>query len=357
MFGSTVPATVAVVRVTAEAEPVLAPGGVGSAARVAGAAASRSRRASSRDGIRIRRMPTGHQMAPGVAGTLRAMSGRFSRGWALTKESWAVVRADRSLIVFPVVSGIAAIVTAAVFFGVGAGIADASDQSWVVIPFVVVGLYLLIVIGIFCSVALTACAARALEGHDTTFGEGIAAARQRFGIILQWALVQFVVGALMAALEALLKDGAGAIVGNIVGGIANLAWTVATYFAIPAIALEGLGPKAALKRSAHVVKERWGEGVIGAGAIGLIFMLAGFLPAIALIAVGVVIVNSSAIGAGVLIAVGVLVFIVALMLQTTVVSVFKVALFRFATEDAVLGTFERDQLEHAFKPKKGRRAA
>lgn len=282
------------------------------------------------------------------------MNGKMSRGWALTKQSWAVVQADRSLMAFPIVSAVAAIVTAGAFFGVGAGLADASDKSWVVIPFAVVGLYLLIAIGIFCSVALSACAAKALEGEDTTFGEGIAAGRQRLGIILQWAAVQLVVGSLIAALQALLRDGAGAVVSSIVGGVANLAWTVATYFAIPAIALEGLGPKDALKRSAHVVKARWGEGVVGAGAIGVIFLLAGFLPAFALIALGVVVVKSSAAGAAVLIVVGVLVFIVALLVQTTVVSVFKVALFRFATDDAVLGGFRRDQLEHAFVPKKGR---
>jgi hypothetical protein len=285
------------------------------------------------------------------------MSGKWSRGWALTKESWAIVRADRSLLLFPIVSGIAAIVTVGVFFGAGAALADAQDKTWIVIPFAVVGLYLLIAIGIFCSVALTACASRSLQGEDTTVSDGFAAARGRLGVILQWAAVQLVVGVVIAALEALLKDGAGQLVGSLVGGVANVAWAIATYFAIPAIALEGLGPKDALKRSASVVKARWGEGVVGAGAIGGIFLLLGFLPAVALIAIGVMVVKSSAVAAGVLIAIGAVVLIVAVLLQATVVSVFKVALFRFATDDAVLGSFQRDQLEQAFRPKRGRSRA
>lgn len=282
--------------------------------------------------------------------------GRIGRGWAMTKESWAVVRSHRSLLVFPIISGVAAIITAAVFFGAGAGAADAANQTWVAIPFVVVGLYLLIAIGIFCSVALTACASEALAGEETSASDGWSAARRRMGIILQWAAVQFVVGTIIAVLQALLEEVAGSLVSSILGGLANVGWAVATFFAVPVITLEEVGPKDALKRSATVVRARWGEGVVGAGAIGIIFVLAGFLPATALIVVGVVTVNSSAAGAAALITVGVIIFIIALLLQTTVMSVFKVALFRFATEDAVLGGFQRDQLESAFAPKKrGRR--
>ena len=36
------------------------------------------------------------------------MGSRWARGWELTKTSWAVVRADRSLVAFPIISGIAA---------------------------------------------------------------------------------------------------------------------------------------------------------------------------------------------------------------------------------------------------------
>jgi hypothetical protein len=54
-----------------------------------------------------------------------------------------------------------------------------THADWVGIVLAVIGVYLLIAIGIFCGVGLTAFAARALDGHDTTIGEGLAAARQR----------------------------------------------------------------------------------------------------------------------------------------------------------------------------------
>ena len=281
--------------------------------------------------------------------------GRMARGWQLTKQSWAVVRGDRSLAVFPLVSGVAALITVAVFAAAGLGVYNASGAEWTLIPVAVVGVYFLIVIGVFCSVALCACATRALDGEQTTVGEGLSAARGRLGLIFQWAAVQLVVGAIISALEALLKEGAGALIGSIVGGLANVAWAVATYFVVPVLALEGLGPKDALKRSTSVVRARWGEGVTGAGVIGVVFLLAGFLPALVLIGLGVVAAKDDTPLAVALIAIGTVVFIVALLLQATVVSVFKVALYRFAVDGTVAGGFDAEQLQSAFKPKRSRR--
>jgi hypothetical protein len=144
--------------------------------------------------------------------------GRIGRGWALVKESWAVVRSDRSLLLFPVVAGICALLVAALFFGVGAGIGTAADSFWAALPFLVVGAYLIMATGQFCAVALAACARESLEGRDTTFREGIAIARGRLGIILSWAAVQLVVGAAITALQALLRETAGTLVSSLVGG-------------------------------------------------------------------------------------------------------------------------------------------
>ena len=280
--------------------------------------------------------------------------GRIGRGWALTKESWAVVRNDRSLLLFPVVAAVCGLVAAAIFFGAGAGIGASTDSYWAAAPFVVVGAYVLIAIAQFAAVALAACATAALDGQDTTFAQGIAAARGRLGVILGWSLVQLVVGAVMSALQMLLRDAAGGVVSAIVGGLANLAWSVATFFVVPVIALEGLGPKEAIARSARVVRERWGEGVIGTATIGGAIFLVGFLPGGALIAAGAALTGSSAALGAVVIAVGVVIVVIALLLQTTLTAVFRVALYRFATRGDVVG-FTSEQLAGAFRPK-GRRA-
>jgi hypothetical protein len=282
--------------------------------------------------------------------------GRIGRGWALTKESWAVVRSDRSLLVFPVVSAVCALVVAAVFFGAGAGIGASTDSIWPAVPFILAGVYLLIVIGQFCAVALAACATRALDGADTTFSEGVAAARGRLGVILSWSAVMLLVGAAITALQALLRDAAGGVVGSIVGGLANFAWTVATFFVVPVIALEGLGPVDAIKRSAGVVRERWGEGVVGSATIGGAIFLVGILPGILLVVAGAALTGSSAALGAIVIAIGVVVVVVAALLQATLTAVFRVALYRYATQGDVVGQFSSEQLAGAFRPKRGRTA-
>ena len=283
--------------------------------------------------------------------------GRIKRGWKLSKQSWAVVKSDKSLLAFPIISVVAAIITMIIFFGGGAAMAVAIGSPWGALPLVIIGAYLLTVVGVFSSVALACCAPEALEGRQTTVGQGISSARGRMKLIFAWAAVALFVGALIAVIQSLLQEVAGGIVSAIFGGLAGFAWAVATFFVIPVIALDGLGPKEALKTSAHVVKERWGEGVVGSSAIGLITFFVAILPAFAMMVLGFVLAGSSAVGGGLLITIGVLVFVIAMLFQSTITAVFRVALYRYATEGDVIGGFDREALESAFVPKKSRRGA
>jgi Family of unknown function (DUF6159) len=286
----------------------------------------------------------------------RPTVGRIGRGWQLTKESWVVVRRDRSLMVFPVVAGIAGLVVVAIFGGAGAALYLGADSEPAAIVVLVIGAYVLVALSIFCNVALTACATRSLEGVDTQPGEGFAAARARLGPIFAWAGLQLVVGALINLLQAFLREGAGQLIAAVAGSLANLAWSVATFFVIPVIALEGLGPREALKRSLSVIRERWGEGVTGSFAIGGLIFVIAFLPGAVLVGIGVSLTASSDALAALLIATGVLVFVTGAVIQTALIAIFKVALYRFATEDRVLADFDRQTLNASFRPRRSRRA-
>ncbi len=282
--------------------------------------------------------------------------GRIGRGWQLTKQSWAIVKRDRSLMVFPAVGGAGALILAVLIGGGGYALYDATESEPALIALLVVAAYLVVLVSLYCNVALSHCAARSLEGHDTSAREGFAAAGARFGPVASWALLSLLVGVLISAVQALLRGGAGQLVASLVGGLANLAWSVATFFVVPVIALEGLGPMGALKQSVSVIRERWGEGVIGSFAIGGLVFLVAFLPGAALVAGGIALSSSAEIPAAVLIALGVAVFAIGVVVQTALMAIFKVALYRFATEDRVLAEYTRDELEGAFRPRRGRLA-
>src|SRR5207247_7466567 len=76
-------------------------------------------------------------------------------------------------------------------------------------------------------------------------------------------------------------------IGRIVVALIGTAWAVATYLAVPTLAVEGVGPIEALKRSAGLIRQTWGEGFVGNIGIGWIGFLIS-LPGIALILFGAI---------------------------------------------------------------------
>jgi len=281
--------------------------------------------------------------------------GRISRGWALAKTSWAVLRADRSLMLFPLVGILAGLGAGALLFAPGVAIYARNDSTPVLIAFGVVAAYALTFVALYFNTALAAAAARSLDGQDTSFATGMAAARERAGVIAQWAGVQLTVGLLLSLVQQLGGEGgAGRLVAVLLSSVLNLAWQIATFFVIPVIALEGLGPKAAFKRSAHVIRERWGEGIIGSASIGGVLFLIVLLPLAALVAGGFALARTEPAAAGALWAIAALVLAATMLLGSTLTAVFRVALFRYATEGRAGGGFSEQALAGAFRPK-GRR--
>ena len=278
---------------------------------------------------------------------------RFSRAWRLTKDSWAILKADRSLLAFPIVGSIAALIAFLIVAAPAIGLAAATDQWWPAIPFALVALYVTAYVTIYCGVGLAAATAQVMDGQDATLRSGLAEARKHRAAIAKWALVQATVGLLLNILQSMAESDNGILklIGIVLTLLVSVAWTLASFFVIPLLAFEDLGPGDALKRSVAIIKERWGEGVIGSAAIGGLVFLLGFLPAIVLIFLGVA---AGGVAAGVLIALGVVVLIVASVVGNTLNQVFRVALYRYVTGKGEAPGFATEDLERAFRPKRRR---
>ena len=132
--------------------------------------------------------------APTTRKGLRMRSGRIQRGWALAKQSFRVLRDDRSLLLFPIISIPVALVGTAIVMGPGIALYTADNQEAILIAFGVVTLYVLTFVTVFFNVALAAAASTSLAGGDSSVGEGLRVARGLLGVIAAWALVQTVVG-------------------------------------------------------------------------------------------------------------------------------------------------------------------
>lgn len=287
--------------------------------------------------------------------------GRLATSWKLMKQSWGVLAGDKELMVFPVVSAAASLVVAAAFLvpiGVALlanspGATTAHDTSrslplWaypVLFAFYVV----MAVVTIYCNSALMGAAMIRLRGGDPSLADGFRCANAHLPQILGWALITATVGMVLRSIQ----ERAG-LLGKIVAGLAGVAWQFVTYFVVPVLIFEGIGPIQGVKRSASLVRQRWGEQIAGTVGIGFASGLLS-LVGVALIVLGVVAgsaMRSVVVGAGV--AVVGIVYLVALTVVTQAMQgIYNTALYRFATEGTGGGAFSDHDLAHTFRTKDG----
>jgi len=269
------------------------------------------------------------------------MFATLGRTWALTKQSFAVLRADKEILLFPVMSAVAAIIVT-ISFVVPIAMSDAllpskgEEPGAAFYALLFVFYYVNYFVIIFFNSALVACADIRLSGGDPTVGDGLRLASQRLGRIAAWALVASTVGLILRMLEERAQK-----LGQIVIALIGAAWTLITYFMIPVIIFEDLSIFDSVKRSASIFRHHWGEQVSGGLGFGLLFFLLA-IPGFILGAV-VFLVHPLA---GILVAV--IYFVILAAVSSAVRGIFTVALYRYATKGEAPTGFQADMLENAF---------
>jgi Family of unknown function (DUF6159) len=231
--------------------------------------------------------------------------------------------------------------------------AAAADKDWVVLPFLVAGGYAATFFVVYFNVALAGAARLSMDGRDTTVADGLAVARERRGLIVKWSLIQFAVGALVHGVEYVLgESAAGKLAAGLASSVAAAAWSVSTFFVIPLLALEGLSPGAALKRSVSVVRERWGESLVGSAAIGLAVFMVGLVPLLVLLQGVLAAIDASVALGAVLGVLWILALMGTLALGSALGVIFRVHLYRYSIDGAPEGGFAQQDMIDAFRPRR-----
>jgi len=273
------------------------------------------------------------------------MFDRIRRGWVLTKKAWGVIRAHPGLAKLPLTGGALALVVFLVFAVPGGLLLSVETTAATVggIALLAVGAYLASFAVIYFNVALAAGADQALRGEEPDIRAAKGVARSRVRSIAAWALVSAAVSVVLGV----LRDKGGAA-GDVVAGIGGAIWSLVTFLVVPVLAFEGIGPFAAMKRSAGLFRQRWGQQVTGnviIGGLSSLLVLVGVLLGIG----GVVLLIGDNVGAAVagggLIVVGVIVAIAGAVFGGATRGVFGVALYRYVAEDRALGPFTTADLE------------
>jgi hypothetical protein len=200
--------------------------------------------------------------------------GKFGNSWQLMKTSLGILRKDKEIMIFPVLSFIACAIILLSFFAgfwfLGLPSMDTSPWLWVVSMFLIY--FVLFFIVIFFNTAIIACANIRLNGGDPTVSDGLRIASQNIGRILIWALISATIGMILQAIRE-----KGGWVGRIIAGVFGIAWAYVTFFIIPVLIFEKKGVASSIRRSASLFKQTWGETLIGSFGFGIIFFLLALL--------------------------------------------------------------------------------
>ena len=279
------------------------------------------------------------------------MFDRLSRSWELTKASFGVLSADKELLVFPLLSGLASILVLLTFAvpAVLAGLGDkamAGDDGVRILGAVVAFLFYTTqyFVILFCNTALVGAALIRLRGGDPTVGDGFRIAFSRLGTILGYALVSATVGMVLRAVAR-----KGGLAGRIVASFVGLAWGLATYLVVPVLVVEDVGPIEAVKRSAAYLKRTWGEQLAGNLGLGAVFGLITFGVAVAGVA-GLI--GAAALGSGLLLGVVavlmVLAFLAIALVSSALGGIYSAAVYRYAAEGQAGSFFPERLVKEAF---------
>jgi hypothetical protein len=269
-------------------------------------------------------------------------------GKAILGASWRLMRTDPGLVVLPLMGAVLALVGFVILFVPGFAIGRAAGGSDDVAAVVggILGLFVASATGIFFQAALVAGASMRADGIEPTLGTALAAAGRHWRQILGWAALSTVVGTTVRVVEQRLG-----IIGTLIGFLGGLAWAIATFFAVPVLVIEGVGPIEAVKRSSGIIKQVWGTSVRTTLRFGIIQVALVLVPMIVLFA-GVITLLAGPLAVGAfLVVVGALALIGFGIVLGAISTYARTLIYRYATGRPVPG-IEPALFAGAFRPKR-----
>ena len=276
---------------------------------------------------------------------------RISNSWELVKASAQVLKQDKELLIFPILSGIGVFLVTITFivpfmFG---GVFDALfSEKMQIGGFLVMFAYYMVqyVVIFFSNTALVGAATIRLKGGDPTVRDGIEIATRNFVSILGYALISATVGTILKSASDRSKG-----LGRFVISLLGTAWNVATFLVVPVLAVEGIGPVEAIKRSASLLKKTWGEQIAGNFGLGAItfFAIMGVVLMAAAGIFGLVSIDAGVVPIVVFAAFIIMLFVIIALVSSALSSIYTAAVYQYATTGEAGEFFRPELVENAFR--------
>jgi hypothetical protein len=282
--------------------------------------------------------------------------GVFSRSWEVTKVTFSVMKKEKELYLFPILSTIFSLI----FLGF---LLLPLIISWVLSGvfqplyffMIFISYFGLIFIAVFFNVCVVYTSAEAFAGKKPKFWSTIGFAFSRIFSIFLWSVVSATVILIFKLIENVAKKAKG--VGGIILGIFNslfkMAWGIITLFVVPAIVYHNLGPFSAIKNSVKVLKKTWGESLVryfGLGFVAFIVLLPGLIVGIPSFVLCLIF--GFPITALVIFFVTLIYILVVALVFSVANSVFNTALYFYAETGRIPYPYTKEIMKNAFYPKK-----
>lgn len=287
-------------------------------------------------------------------------SSSHRRARAILRAAWHTLRRNPRLLWFAVLLGLASAVVTAVgallgWLGisaagwlVGQGVAappDASLMGRAAIGFGLVLWFGTHLVAPFFGVALAGATLEALASRPWGVRASLGAAMRRGGSIATFAVLEASVGAILARLRgggSRRRRRGSPLSAKLLG----VAWWAATYLVVPVLAREPRGGFAAVGRSTTLMRETWKEAFVGRLVLGWVLWPAALLAAGLLtlvVVLGVTPLGQPALF-GIAAVVAGLAYIAVAAIAYTLDTIYRCALYVFATEGVVPGEFADPEL-------------
>jgi hypothetical protein len=280
--------------------------------------------------------------------------GRFKASLIITKESWSLLKKDKEMMMFPILSLIVSVIIIAIAGAVGffmmlngnlKNIENLKEGNYGIQLLIAFIFYFVTVfVTIFFETGIITIVKGRLNNQDLTFSDGLKNSFRKSGKIAMWALVAATVGIILKA----ISERSG-LLGKIVIWILGAAWSILTFFIAPILIVEELSIKDSLQKSAAIIKKVWGETVIVNVGVSLFFSLLILIGLIVFIAALFTMNVKIIIAAGIL---WVLWVIILAIISSTLNVIFRVVLYEYANSGVIPQGFSPDVIRLAFRENK-----
>lgn len=212
---------------------------------------------------------------------------RLRNGWALGLASFQLLMENKKLIVFPLLSSIAALAVVASFVAPIVGTTTGRTIFLTDDPNAGMGQMVVLFLLYFCcyfvmlffNAALVGVTMMHLDGRPYKLSDGLRIAWDRLSLILMWAVIGASVGFILKMIEQRSK-----LAGQIIALVLGSAWTAITYFVVPVLIVERAPAHKAIGRSFSLIRQTWGEGLVANWANGIFVGIGIFVGAVVMIA-------------------------------------------------------------------------